>query len=98
MIPLNIDQQQLGRLCEANHVRRLAIFGSVARQTARPESDIDLLVEFDERYIPGMFSFVEFERSLSELFGRKVDLNTSGFLSKYFREDAIEHSIPIYAG
>ena len=98
MIPLNIDQEKLQRLCRENYVQRLAVFGSVTRSTDTPESDLDLLVEFDERHIPGFFSFVSFERSLGELFGRKVDLNTPGFLSKHFRQEVMEHAIPIYAG
>jgi uncharacterized protein len=99
MIPLNnIDQEKLKHLCKENHVQRLALFGSVSRRAETPESDLDLLVEFDERHIPGLFSFVSFERSLGELFGRKVDLNTAGFLSKHFRQEVIDHAIPIYAG
>jgi predicted nucleotidyltransferase len=98
MIHLNVDQEKLKRLCMENHVQSLALFGSVTRQTEIPDSDLDLLVEFDEKHIPGLFSFVSFERSLGELFGRKVDLNTPGFLSKHFRQEVIEHAIPIYAG
>ena len=98
MNKLNIDEEKLKSLCAEHHVERLALFGSVAKNADTPESDLDLLVEFDERHIPGLFSFVSFERSLGELFGRKVDLNTPGFLSKYFRQEVIEHAIPIYPG
>jgi uncharacterized protein len=98
MLPITIDQDKLQRLCREHHVQRLALFGSVTRNAETPESDLDVLVEFDEKHIPGLFSFVSFERSLGELFGRKVDLNTPGFLSKHFRQDVIEHAISIYAG
>ncbi len=92
------DQNALNRLCRSYHVLRLAVFGSVSRETDRPHSDLDLLVEFDAQHIPGMFTFVALERSLGELFGRKVDLNTPGFLSPYFRKEVENQAIPIYGG
>ncbi|MGO9056341.1 MAG: nucleotidyltransferase family protein [Candidatus Binataceae bacterium] len=66
-------------------IRKLALFGSVLREDFSPESDVDVLVEFEPGHIPG-HSFFAMEAELSEILGRKVDLNTPGFLSKYFRD------------
>lgn len=69
----------------AIHIRKLALFGSVLREDFSPESDVDVLVEFEPGHIPG-HGFFAMEAELSEILGRKVDLNTPGFLSKYFRD------------
>jgi predicted nucleotidyltransferase len=79
-----IDREKLAGFCRRNHIRRLALFGSVLRDDFRPDSDIDVLVEFEAGHIPGL-RFFALERELSEILGRKVDLNTASFLSPYFR-------------
>lgn len=79
-----IDREKLAGFCRRNHIRRLALFGSVLRDDFRPESDVDVLVEFERGHVPGL-KFFALERELSEILGRKVDLNTAGFLSPYFR-------------
>lgn len=79
-----IDRESLAGFCRRNHIRRLALFGSVLRDDFRPESDIDVLVEFEPGHVPGL-RFFALEQELSRIFGRKVDLNTPGFLSPYFR-------------
>ncbi|MCX6676839.1 MAG: tetratricopeptide repeat protein [Methanothrix sp.] len=71
--------------CRRHHIRRLSIFGSVLRDNFGPESDGDVLVEFEPGHTPGL-SFFGMEEELSQIIGRKVDLNTSGFLSPYFRD------------
>jgi len=76
-------------------VRRLAIFGSALRDDFGPSSDIDLLVEFDPAVRTGLRMF-EFEAELSELFGRKVDLNTPGFLGAEFREKVRHEARNLY--
>lgn len=80
-----IDRERLAELCRHNHIRRLALFGSVLRDDFRPDSDVDVLVEFEPGYVPGL-RFFALETELSKIIGRKVDLNTPGFLSPYFRE------------
>jgi predicted nucleotidyltransferase len=79
-----IDHQRLAGFCRRNHIRKLALFGSVLRDDFRPDSDVDVLVEFEPGHVPG-FRFFTLERELSEILGRKVDLNTPGFLSPHFR-------------
>jgi predicted nucleotidyltransferase len=79
-----IDHERLAGFCRRNHIRKLALFGSVLRDDFRPDSDVDVLVEFEPGHVPGL-RFFALERELSEILGRKVDLNTHGFLSPYFR-------------
>ena len=80
-----IPQPKLNDFCRRHHIRKLALFGSVLRDDFRPESDVDVLVEFEPGFTPGL-NFFGMEIELSEILGRKVDLNTAGLLSKYFRE------------
>jgi uncharacterized protein len=79
-----IDRERLVDFCRRNHIRTLALFGSVLREDFRPDSDVDVLVEFEPGHVPGL-RFFALERELSEILGRKVDLNTPSFLSPYFR-------------
>ncbi len=83
MSRLAIPQEQLAAYCRKHHIRRLSLFGSVLGGTARPDSDVDLLVEFEPGRTPG-FGIVTMEDELSALLGRKVDLRTPGDLSRHF--------------
>jgi uncharacterized protein len=82
---IKIDQGKLADFCRRNHIRKLALFGSILREDFRPDSDVDVLVEFEPGHVPGL-RFFALERELSEILGRKVDLNTPNFLSPYFRD------------
>jgi predicted nucleotidyltransferase len=82
---LQIPKKAVADFCRRHHIRKLALFGSVLREDFGPESDVDVLVEFEPGHVPGL-AFFEMERELSELLGRKVDLNTPRFLSPYFRD------------
>jgi predicted nucleotidyltransferase len=84
--PINIPHDKIAEFCRRHHIRKLALFGSVLREDFRPDSDIDVLIEFDPKHIPGL-AFFAMQDELSELFGRRVDLNTPKFLSKYFRNE-----------
>ena len=83
---LYIPHQKLVDFCKAHRIRRLALFGSVLREDFTPGSDVDVLVEFEVDARVGMIRLAALENELSQLFGRKVDLNTPGFLSKYYRD------------
>lgn len=72
------------------------MFGSVLRDDFSSESDVDVLVEFEEGYSPGL-RFFSMERELSGMVGRNVDLNTPGFLSRHFREDVLRQAEVYYA-
>ena len=82
---INVPEGRIGDFCWRNHIRKLALFGSVLREDFGPKSDVDVLVEFDPEHIPGL-SFFEMEAELSAILSRKVDLNTPAFLSKHFRD------------
>jgi predicted nucleotidyltransferase len=90
-----IDRQTLAEVCHRWHIDRLALFGSVARGEERPDSDLDLLVVFDEGRNPGL-EFVDVEDELSALFGRTVDLRTPGDLSRYFRSKVVAEAVVLY--
>jgi predicted nucleotidyltransferase len=81
-----IPQEQIESFCRRHHIRRLSLFGSVLRGDFRPDSDVDVLVEFAPGSVPGL-AFFAMQEELSAILGRKVDLNTPGFLSRYFREE-----------
>ncbi len=85
---LTISKEEIAEFCRRNHIRKLAFFGSVLRDDFRDDSDIDVLVEFEPGVSVGL-RFFAIERELSELLGRKVDLNTRGFLGKYMREEVL---------
>ena len=82
---INIPQGKIAGFCRRHHIRRLALFGSALRDDFRPDSDIDVLVEFEQGYVPG-FAFFGMEEELSKIFGRKVELHTPKFLSRSFRD------------
>jgi uncharacterized protein len=80
-----INRERIADFCRRNHIHRFALFGSVLREDFRLDSDIDVLVEFEPGHVPGL-RFFAIETELSEILGRKVDLNTPNFLSPYFRD------------
>ena len=92
---LQLDPGRIADFCQRHHIQRLSLFGSVLRDDFRPESDIDVLVEFQPGVRVGL-RFFEMERELTALLGRKVDLNTPGFLSKYFRDRVLREAKAIY--
>ncbi len=95
---IEIPKKKLADFCRRNHIRRLALFGSALRDDFRPDSDVDVLVEFDLRHVPGLFRFARMERELSELLGgRKVDLRTPEDLSRYFRDEVTASAQVQYA-
>jgi hypothetical protein len=89
------QREEIEEFCRRNGIRRLALFGSVLRQDFTSDSDIDVLVEFEKGESVGL-RFFEMERELSEILGRKVDLNTPGFLSPYFREEVLRNAEVLY--
>jgi uncharacterized protein len=88
MSRLPLDQEALAQLCRRHGIRRLSLFGSVLKGTARPDSDVDLLVEFEPGAVPGLLGMAAIEAELSDLLGgRRVDLRTAHDLSRYFRAE-----------
>jgi hypothetical protein len=92
------DPDALAEACRRHGIRRLSLFGSVLQGRARPDSDVDLLAEFEPGSTPGFFGLARIEEELSELLGgRKVDLRTPQELSRYFRDDVVRRAEVQYA-
>ncbi len=86
-----IPHTEIAAFCRKYHIRSLALFGSVLMEDFTPESDIDILIEFEEGKTPGFFTILTMEEELSELFGgRKIDIRTPEDLSRYFRHDVVD--------
>ncbi len=88
MVRIAVDRQKISDFCRRHHIRKLALFGSVLREDFNPESDVDVLVEFERGHVPGL-AFFSMESELSEILNHKVDLNTPQFLSPYFRDQVL---------
>jgi predicted nucleotidyltransferase len=86
---ISFSREMISDFCRRNRIRRLALFGSVLRQDFTDSSDVDVLVEFEPGARVGLIRLAGIEEELSKLLGRKVDLNTPGFLSPYFREKVL---------
>jgi predicted nucleotidyltransferase len=95
MSAIEFTPQQIEAFCQKYHIRRLAFFGSVVRKDFGPHSDVDVLVQFEPGHIPG-FDFFLIEAELSKILGRKVDLQTSNFLSPEIRQSALSEAVIAY--
>lgn len=94
-VRIEVDRERIAGFCRRHHIRRLAFFGSVLRDDFTPDSDVDVLVEFEPGKTPG-FAFFRVEQELSEMLGRRVDLNTRNSLSKYFRDEVLAEAEELY--
>jgi predicted nucleotidyltransferase len=95
-LPIDFQRDQVEDFCRRNGIRRLSLFGSVLREDFSPDSDIDLLVEFEPEKRIGLMGMVDLERQFSDLLGRKVDLNTAEDLSRYFVDQVLQEARRIY--
>jgi predicted nucleotidyltransferase len=94
---IEIPKDEVAAFCRRHHIRKLSFFGSVLTEDFTPESDVDVLVEFEPERTPGMLRMAGLELELSELLGRKVDLRTAAELSRYFREEVVDSGEIEYA-
>jgi predicted nucleotidyltransferase len=92
LLQQKISQKELAEFCRKNHIKKLSVFGSLVRGEPGPDSDIDLLVEFEQGQTPGLFSIVRMEMELADVFGKKVDLRTPDDLSQYFRDEVMRNA------
>jgi len=92
-----IDREAVAGFCRRHHIRRLALFGSVLRDDFAPDSDIDVLVEFEPGHTVGLIRLASIERELSDLLGRKADIRSPADLSPYFRDEVLEQAEVQYA-
>ena len=94
----NISPETLRDFCRTNHIVKLSLFGSVLNGTSHDDSDIDLLVEFEKGFEPGLIRLAAMERELSEKSGgAKIDLRTPNDLSRYFRDEVKAKALVKYA-
>lgn len=94
-VKIDIPKEQIADFCRKHGIRKIAFFGSVLRDDFMPESDVDVLIEFEPGHTPGL-AFFTMQRELSEILGRKVDLNTAGDLSPYFRDEVLSEAQVLY--
>jgi predicted nucleotidyltransferase len=93
---IDISREKIAEFCRRNKIRRLALFGSVLRDDFTKESDVDVLVEFEPGAKVGYICLAGMENELSRLIGRKVDMNTAGCLSPYFRDEVLNDAEVAY--
>lgn len=97
-VELHPTREQIRGFCRRHYIRKLSLFGSVLREDFGPQSDIDVLVEFEPGHVPGFFRLLDLEEELSGIFGgRKVDLHTPQDLSRYFRDEVMASAEVQYA-
>ncbi|MFQ5500719.1 MAG: nucleotidyltransferase family protein [Phycisphaerae bacterium] len=92
---IHIPTDRIADFCRSHRIRRLSLFGSILRDDFRPDSDIDVLVEFEPGATPG-FGFFGLQEELSNILGRNVDLNTPQCLSRYFVDEVLREAQVLY--
>jgi hypothetical protein len=95
-IGIPVPHEAIAEFCRRHGIRRLAFFGSVLRDDFTPESDVDVLVEFEPGRVPSLFTLVGYQLDLGKLLGREVDLRTPEDLSKYFRDEVLAEARNVY--
>ena len=96
-LPIQIDREQIAVFCRKHHLTKLALFGSVLTDRFGPDSDVDVLFEYDPEHVPSLFDVVGMEAELSEILGRKADMRTPRDLSRYFRDEVVRTAQVQYA-
>ena len=94
-VGIDISRREIAAFCRRHNIRKLSLFGSVLRDDFGPESDVDVLVEFEPGHTPGL-RFFSIQRELSHIIGRRVDLNTESCLSPYFRDQVLREAEAYY--
>lgn len=94
---ITIPNNAVADFCRRHNIVRLSVFGSALREDFTPDSDIDILVDFEPGKEPGLIAFSAMENELSKIIGRKADLRTPEDLSYLFRDDIIKNAEPQYA-
>lgn len=89
---IEVPKDKIAQFCRKHHVRKLSLFGSVLRDDFGPDSDIDVLVEFEPGFTVGLLRMAGLEMKLTEMLGRKVDLRTPPEISRYFRDEVLRVS------
>jgi len=96
-LPVRLDHDQIVHFCQRNGIVKLSLFGSVLRDDFGPDSDVDVLIEFEPGAVAGLFKMSAMESELGAMIGRKVDLRTPEDLSRYFRAEVLAEAVVEYA-
>ena len=91
---LELLSSHMGEIRQRFHVESLALFGSVARDQARADSDLDILVEYTKT--PGLFGYLDLKEYLEGLFGHPVDLVTVNALKRQLREKILAEAVRVH--
>lgn len=96
-------KKQIARAIEKDplskeNIKKASLFGSYLHETAKENSDVDILVEFKPAIPVGLFEFVQIQRNLGELISKKIDLLTPESLSKFFKDKVLNEAEIIYEG
>jgi predicted nucleotidyltransferase len=95
-LQIEIPREAIAVFSRRHGIRKLCFFGSVLRDDFQPESDVDVLVEFETNLAVGLIAFAGMELELSEILGRKVDMRTPAELSRYFRNEVLAEAVEQY--
>ena len=95
-LPIEVDREQIAGFFRKHHLIKRALFGSVLTDRFGPDSDVDVLFEYDPKHVPTLFDVVRMERELSGILGRKVDMRTPRDLSRYFRDEVVNNAAVQY--
>lgn len=91
-----LPKNEIANFCNSNHIKSLALFGSVLTNRFSSASDVDFLVQFDKNNIPSLFELAHMESELTDIIGRKADLRTPEDLSPYFRAQVLREAYHLY--
>lgn len=91
-----LPEEKTRLICNEYYIKKLSLFGSALRDELTPDSDIDILVEFEHGKAPGLMGFCHLQNLLTDLVGRKIELHTPNDLSRYFRDDVIKNAVIQY--
>jgi hypothetical protein len=94
-LPIDIPREKIAEFCRRHHIKRLSLFGSVLRDDFRPDSDVDVLVEFEPGKTPG-FGYVEVQQQLESLLGRRVDLVSAKYVNRRLRDRVLGSAEVMY--
>ncbi|MFH1069131.1 MAG: nucleotidyltransferase family protein [Candidatus Glassbacteria bacterium] len=89
---IEMPEQYIAEFCRRHHIRRLSLFGSILRKDFGPDSDVDMLVEFERGKVPGLLRMAGMENEISAMLGRRVDLRTPAELSRYIRGEVLKEA------
>ncbi|MFO8057906.1 MAG: nucleotidyltransferase family protein [bacterium] len=96
-LAINVPQEKIKEFCQKHRIRKLSFFGSVLRDDFGPDSDVDVLVEFEPEARVGYFELFDMEEELSRVLGgHKIDIRTPDSLSKYFRDEVLQEAENLY--